>query len=81
MPHRIILSLLALMAVAALAGCQQPGEPLGATVNQDIHNAKRNLGLTPPPPAYAPAPTYAPPPAYSPAPTYAPPPVYTTPTY
>ncbi|MGH7103242.1 MAG: hypothetical protein ACREFJ_12670 [Acetobacteraceae bacterium] len=71
MANRITLSLLALTAVMALAGCQQPGEPLGATVNQDIHNAKRNLGLTPtpPPPTYAPAPTYAPPPAYT-SPTY-----------
>lgn len=63
--HRSALLLFAFLASILLAACQQPGEPFGATVNQDIYNAQRNLGLippTPPPPAYAaPAPAY---PAY-----------------
>lgn len=57
MQRRIALFLFALLAPILLAACQQPGEPVGATVNQDIYNAQRNLGLippTPPPPAASP---------------------------
>lgn len=67
MLRRIAPFLFVFLAPILLAACQQPGEPLGATVNQDIYNAQRNLGLIPPapaPPAYAapaPAPEY---PAY-----------------